>query len=151
MARKKLSSLTDLEIDIMNVVWRLGRATVRQIVDSLRNQRPLAYTTVQTVLSILTQKGVVRYTREGRAFVYTAILKPEGVRRETVRAVVDKLFAGSPQSLVLHLIESDALTAEEAESLRKLLDRMASEGSEMLEAPDASKSKPKPKPEASDA
>ena len=143
MARKKLSSLTDLEIDIMNVVWRLGRATVRQIVDSLRNQRPLAYTTVQTVLSILTQKGVVQYTREGRAFVYTAILKPEGVRRETVRAVVDKLFAGSPQSLVLHLIESDALSAEEAESLRELLDRMASEASE---APNASESKP----EASD-
>ena len=127
MARKKLSSLTDLEIDIMNVVWRLGRATVRQIVESLRNQRPLAYTTVQTVLSILTQKGVVRYTREGRAFVYTAIVKPEGVRQETIRAVVDKLFAGSPQSLVMHLIESDALTAEEAESLRNQLDRMASE------------------------
>ncbi len=127
MARKKLSSLTDLEIDIMNIVWRLRRATVRQIVDSLRAQRPLAYTTVQTVLSILTQKGVVRHTREGRAFVYTAIVKPEGVRREVIQAVVDKLFAGSSQSLVLHLIESDALTAEEAESLRNLLDRVASE------------------------
>lgn len=130
MARKKLSSLTDLEIDIMNVVWRLRRATVRQIVDSLRDQRPLAYTTVQTVLSILTQKGVVRYTREGRAFVYTAIVKPEGVRQEVINAVVEKLFAGSPQSLVLHLIESDALTAEEAESLRNLLDRLASEASD---------------------
>ena len=129
MARKKLSSLTDLEIDIMNIVWRLRRATVRQIVDSLRDHRPLAYTTVQTVLSILTQKGVVRYTREGRAFVYTAIVKPEGVRREVIQAVVDKLFAGSSQSLVLHLIESDALTAEEAESLRNLLDRVASEES----------------------
>ena len=127
MARKKLSSLTDLEIDIMNIVWRLRRATVRQIVDSLRAQRPLAYTPVQTVLSILTQKGVVRHTREGRAFVYTAIVKPEGVRREVIQAVVDKLFAGSSQSLVLHLIESDALTAEEAESLRNLLDRVASE------------------------
>ena len=143
MARKKLSSLTDLEIDIMNVVWRLKRATVRQIVDSLHDQRPLAYTTVQTVLSILTQKGVVRHTREGRAFVYTAIVKPEGVRQEVIKAVVDKLFAGSPQSLVLHLIESDALTAEEADSLRKLLDRMASEA---LEASDA----PESKPEASD-
>ncbi|MCY3770531.1 MAG: BlaI/MecI/CopY family transcriptional regulator [Gemmatimonadetes bacterium] len=130
MARKKLSSLTDLEIDIMNVVWRLRRATVRQIVDSLRDQRPLAYTTVQTVLSILTQKGVVRHSREGRAFVYTAIVKPEGVRQEVITAVVDKLFAGSPQSLVLHLIESDALTAEEAESLRNLLDRLASEASD---------------------
>ena len=129
VARKKLSSLTDLEIDIMNIVWRLRRATVRQIVDSLRDHRPLAYTTVQTVLSILTQKGVVRYTREGRAFVYTAIVKPEGVRREVIQAVVDKLFAGSSQSLVLHLIESDALTAEEAESLRNLLDRVASEES----------------------
>ena len=130
MARKKLSSLTDLEIDIMNVVWRLGRATVRQIVNSLRDQRPLAYTTVQTVLSILTQKGVVRHTREGRAFVYTAILKPEGVRQEVIEAVVDKLFAGSPRSLVLHMIESDALTPEEAESLRNLLDRLASEASD---------------------
>ena len=55
------------------------------------------------------------------------------MHRETVRAVVDKLFAGSPQSLVLHLIESDALTAEEAESLRKLLDRMASESSDASE------------------
>ena len=130
MARKKLSSLTDLEIDIMNIVWRLRRATVRQIVDSLRTQRPLAYTTVQTVLSILTQKGVVRHTLEGRAFVYTAIVKPEGVRREVIQAVVDKLFAGSSQSLVLHMIESDALTAEETESLRNLLDRVASEESD---------------------
>ncbi len=130
MARKKLSSLTDLEIDIMNVVWRQRRATVRQIVDSLRDQRPLAYTTVQTILSILTQKGVVEYTREGRAFVYTAILKPEGVRREVIAAVVEKLFAGSSQSLVLHLIESDTLTAAEAESLRNLLDRLASEATE---------------------
>lgn len=54
-------------------------------------------------------------------------MKPEGVRREVIQAVVDKLFAGSSQSLVLHLIESDALTAEEAESLRNLLDRVASE------------------------
>ncbi len=130
MARKKLSSLTDLEIDIMNVVWRLRRATVRQIVEALRNQRPLAYTTVQTVLTILTQKGVVQYIREGRAYVYSAIVQPEGVRQETIKAVVDKLFAGSSQSLVLHLIESDTLTAEEAESLRNLLDRRVSEASD---------------------
>lgn len=130
MARKKLSSLTDLEIDIMNVVWRLGRATVRQIVDALRDQRPLAYTTVQTVLSILTQKRVVQYTCEGRAYVYSAIVQPEGVRQETIKAVVEKLFAGSSQSLVLHLIESDSVTAEEAESLRNLLDRRVSEASD---------------------
>ncbi len=130
MARKKLSSLTDLEIDIMNVVWRLRRATVRQIVEALRIQRPLAYTTVQTVLTILTQKGVVQYIREGRAYVYSAIVQPEGVRQETIKAVVDKLFAGSSQSLVLHLIESDTLTAEEAESLRNLLDRRVSEASD---------------------
>ena len=130
MARKKLSSLPDLEIDIMNVVWRLGRASVRQIVDALRDQRPLAYTTVQTVLSILTQKRVVQYTCEGRAYVYSAIVQPEGVRQETIKAVVDKLFAGSSQSLGLHLIESDSVTAEEAKSLRNLLDRRVSEASD---------------------
>tara|TARA_B100000029_G_scaffold198492_2_gene196783 strand:+ start:14898 stop:15308 length:411 start_codon:yes stop_codon:yes gene_type:complete len=126
MARKKLSSLTDLELDVMNVVWRLNRATVRQIVEALQSFRPLAYTTVQTVLSILTEKKVVEYTCEGRAYVYSAIVQPEGVRKETVKALVDKLFSGSSQSLVLHLIESDSVTTEEAEQLRHLLDQIVS-------------------------
>jgi predicted transcriptional regulator len=123
MARKKLSLLTDLELDVMNVVWRCGNATVRQIVEALHEQRPLAYTTVQTVLTILTQKGFVRYTPQGRAYVYRPVIQPEGVRRETVTAVVDRLFAGSSRSLMLHLIESDALTAEEAEELRHILEQ----------------------------
>ena len=127
MPRKKLFSLTDLELDVMNIVWRLGHATVRQIVEGLREQRPLAYTTVQTVLTILTQKGFVEYTQQGRAYLYRAIIQPEGVRRETVSAVVDKLFAGSSRSLVLHLIESDKFTFEEAQDLKELLDQRLTE------------------------
>ena len=123
MPRKKLSSLTDLELDVMNIVWKYGSITVRQIVEELRTYRPLAYTTVQTVLTILTQKRFVEYTPRGRAYVYTPIVQPDGVRRETVTAVVDKLFEGSAQSLMLHLIESDSLTSEEATELRQLLDR----------------------------
>ena len=72
----------------MNVVWRLNRATVRQMVEALQSFRPLAYTTVQTVLSILTEKKVVEYTCDGRAYVYSAIVQPEGVRKETVKALV---------------------------------------------------------------
>lgn len=127
MPRKKLFSLTDLELDVMNIVWRLGHATVRQIVEGLREQRPLAYTTVQTVLTILTQKGFVEYTLQGRAYLYRAIIQPEGVRRETVSAVVDKLFAGSSRSLVLHLIASDKFTIEEAQNLKELLDQRLTE------------------------
>jgi predicted transcriptional regulator len=127
MPRKKLFSLTDLELDVMNIVWRLGHATVRQIVEGLREQRPLAYTTVQTVLTILTQKGFVEYTQQGRAYLYKAIIQPEGVRRETVSAVVDKLFAGSSRSLVLHLIASDKFTIEEAQNLKELLDQRLTE------------------------
>ena len=127
MPRKKLFSLTDLELDVMNIVWRLGHATVRQIVEGLREQRPLAYTTVQTVLTILTQKGFVEYTQQGRAYLYRAIIQPEGVRRETVSAVVDKLFAGSSRSLVLHLIASDKFTIEEAQNLKDLLDQRLTE------------------------
>ncbi|HIG47676.1 MAG TPA: BlaI/MecI/CopY family transcriptional regulator [candidate division Zixibacteria bacterium] len=127
MPRKKLFSLTDLELDVMNIVWRLGHATVRQIVEGLREQRPLAYTTVQTVLTILTQKGFVEYTQQGRAYLYRAIIQSEGVRRETVSAVVDKLFAGSSRSLVLHLIDSDKFTIEEAQNLKELLDQRLTE------------------------
>lgn len=122
MPRKKLSSLTDLELDVMNVVWKYEGVTVRQIVEELRAYRPLAYTTIQTVLTILTQKGFVAYTSRGRAYVYTPLVQPDGVRRETVTAVVDKLFEGSTQSLILHLIESDSLTPDEAVELRQLLD-----------------------------
>ena len=100
MGRKKLSALTDLELDVMNIVWKHGSVTVRQIVEELRAFRPLAYTTVQTVLTILTQKGFVGYIQRGRAYVYRAIVQPKGIREETVNAVVDKLFEGSHQSLI---------------------------------------------------
>lgn len=129
MAHKKLSLLTDLELDVMNAVWRYQQATVRQIVDDLQEQRPLAYTTIQTVLTILTQKGFVAHTPQGRAFVYRPLIQPEGVRRDTVSAVVDRLFAGSPRSLFLHLIESDSLTAQEAQELSILLGRRRHEDS----------------------
>lgn len=121
MSRKKLSSLTDLELDIMNIVWKYGHITVREIVDEMEAFRPLAYTTVQTVLTILTQKGFVDYTTRGRAYVYEPLVQPDGVRQETVTAVVDKLFEGSTQSLMLHLIESNTLTSEETAELRRLL------------------------------
>lgn len=111
----------------MNIVWKQGSATVRQIVDDIRSQRPLAYTTVQTVLTILTQKGFVEYTTQGRAYVYRPVVAPDGIRRETVAAVVKKLFEGSTRSLILHLIESDSLTAVEAAELRRLLDQKVRE------------------------
>ena len=127
MGRKKLSALTDLELDVMNIVWKYGSVTVRQIVEKLRAFRPLAYTTVQTVLTILTQKGFVGYIQRGRAYVYRAIVQPKGICEETVNAVVDKLFEGSHQSLMLHLIDSDSLTSDEATELRRLLDRKLQE------------------------
>lgn len=127
MPRHKVVPLTDLELEIMNIVWKQGSTTVRQIVDELRVRRPLAYTTIQTVLTILTQKGFVEYTPQGRAYVYRPAVGPDGVRRETVAAVVNKWFEGSTRSLILHLIESDALTAGEAAELRRLLDQKARE------------------------
>lgn len=127
MPRHKVSSLTDLELDVMNIVWKQGSATVRQIVEALHAQRPLAYTTIQTVLTILTQKGFVEYTPQGRAYVYHPVVDPDGVRRETVAAVVKKLFEGSTRSLILHLIESESLTVAEAAELRRLLDQKVQE------------------------
>ncbi|MBI4551412.1 MAG: BlaI/MecI/CopY family transcriptional regulator [Candidatus Latescibacteria bacterium] len=127
MPRHKVVPLTDLELEIMNIVWKQGSTTVRQIVDELHAKRPLAYTTIQTVLTILTQKGFVEYTPQGRAYVYRPAVGPDGVRRETVAAVVNKWFEGSTRSLILHLIESDALTAGEAAELRRLLDQKARE------------------------
>ena len=127
MGRQKISALTDLELDVMKIVWKYRTATVRQIVDDLGAFRPLAYTTVQTVLTILTQKGLVEHTTCGRAYVYSALVQSHGIRKETVNAVVDRLFEGSRQSLMLHLIDSDSLTPDEASELRQLLDRKIQE------------------------
>ncbi len=118
--RKGSSSLTPLELKIMQVLWSQGPCNVLQVQRSLPHDG-LAYNTVQTMLNILHRKGRVRRSLVGRAYVYRAAASREKVLGQAVRDFVERAFAGSPEALVMSLIKSRQVDLERiAELSRKL-------------------------------
>lgn len=120
MARAKAGQqLTPLELEIMNVLWRLGDANVQAVQQAL--PRELAYTTVQTVLNILHGKGKVKRTKHDRAYFYTPVVSKSQVARHALSDMVERLFGGSAESLVMSLLEARQLTPKKLDSLRRLV------------------------------
>ena len=111
---------TDRELDVMSVLWDLGDATVTEVRQRLADK--LAYTTVLTVLRTLEQKGYVDHTGEGRAHRYRPLVKREAAGRNALRRLLDKVFQGSPELLMTHLVSDRNLSDEELRRLRKLLE-----------------------------
>jgi predicted transcriptional regulator len=129
MAREKPKVvLTKLELEVMRAVWEgvgTGDMTVRGVVARLNEGRArvLAYNTVQTVLNILRDKGVVRVRAgQGRAFVYVPRITREQVTTSMVGELVERLFDGEVQPLLLNLVERESLSRPELESLKRLID-----------------------------
>lgn len=111
------TSLTRCELEVMQVVWNRGEATVQEVVDAL--DRTLAYTTVLTTLKILHEKrGVLGRRKRGRAHVYVPAVSCETVRRSMLDDFVQRLFGGSTKTLVLNLIERDALSADDIDDVK---------------------------------
>ena len=106
-ARKKGSqSLTPLELLIMQVLWREGPSNVLHVQKNLPPDIDLAYTTVQTMLNVLQRKGRVRRTLKGRAYAYRPVVSKEKVLGQAVRDLVERMFGGSSEDLVMSLIKS---------------------------------------------
>jgi len=109
--------LTKCELEVMNVVWDKGAASVQDVVDSLK--RPLAYTTVMTTLKILNKKrGAVRKTKQGRAYIYEPVITRDEVRRSMAGELTDTLFAGSLKSLVLSLMDPKSFSDADVQELK---------------------------------
>lgn len=119
MPRPQAGQLTPLELDIMGVLWRLGEANVQAVQGAL--PRELAYTTVQTVLNILHRKGKVRRVKRDRAYFYIPVVSQTQVARHAVSQIVDRLFGGSAENLVMSLVETRQLTPEKLDRLRRLV------------------------------
>lgn len=113
--------LTPVELELMQLVWRLGEVSVADVLAALPPERALAYTSVSTVLRILEQKGVVQSRKQGRGHLYSAVLPREAYEAQSVRHLVDTLFEGTPSALVARLVEAVPLAPEEVEQIRKLL------------------------------
>ena len=120
MNRKK-PVLTAQELEIMKVVWSSGASTVRDVYEALLERRKIAYTTVMTMMNILEQKGYLKKTQKDRAYVYQATKPQKQVIRGMVREFVDRVFNGSAEPLLLHLVEDRRLSQEDLDQIRSML------------------------------
>ncbi len=120
MARQKTPHLTPLELEIMHVLWNEGSSNVQTVQQHL--ERELAYTTVQTMLNILHRKGKVKRTLKDRAYFYQPVVSRSHVVGHHVSDIVERLFGGSAESLVISLVETKHLTAKKLARLQKLLE-----------------------------
>ena len=115
-------SLGARELAILKVVWRLKDASVREVYETLRNERPVAYTTVMTMMGTLEAKGYLKKRPDGRAFRYKPAHSKGRVITALVREFVDRVFDGASGSLVAHLVMEKRLTKQDREELRRLVD-----------------------------
>jgi predicted transcriptional regulator len=122
MPRPRRPALGARELAIMKIVWKLGDVSVRDVYETLRTERPVAYTTVMTMMGTLEGKGYLKKRPDGRAFRYRPA-HPEGrVISRMVREFIDRVFDGSSRPLLAHLVAEGRLTKEEREELRRLID-----------------------------
>ena len=119
MAPAKPRRLTPVEAVVMDAVWHLEEATVRQVLVRLEPDRPMAYNTVLTMMRILRDKGFLGSRREGRTDVYRPLVPREQMARRSLGEVLDRFFAGSASALVSQLLESDELSDDEVRAIRR--------------------------------
>jgi len=119
--RPAKTTLTDQELEIMKTVWELNRpATVRDVYEALLKQRKVAYTTVMTMMNILETKGYLKKTQQDKAYVYRPAEAKSKVVRGMVRDFVKRVFNGSAEPLLMHLVEEEGLTEAEIARIARM-------------------------------
>ena len=122
------AALSKAELEIAQVLWRLGVGRVREVVEALSAERKMDFATVQTYLRRLKLKGYLKTRREGRADVYLPAVKPGSVIKEVVGEFVDRAFEGRVVPLMQHLIDDRGLSEKEIEELQAMLNRLKKRG-----------------------
>jgi predicted transcriptional regulator len=123
--RPRSKTLTEQELEIMKIVWDRGSATVRDVYETLLERRRVAYTSVMTMMNILEQKGHLKRKQVDRAYLYESTKPRAQVTRGMVREFVDRVFNGSAEPLLLHLIEDEKLTEKDLDEMKRLIRRKA--------------------------
>src|SRR5512140_3242591 len=119
--RPRSTTLTPQELEIMKIVWQKGQASVRDVYETQLERRKVAYTTVMTMMRVLERKGYLKARRENRAYLYRPAHPQRQVLRSMVREFVDRVFNGSAQPLLVHLVEDRRLSKTELEELERLV------------------------------
>ncbi|HEY9284144.1 MAG TPA: BlaI/MecI/CopY family transcriptional regulator [Pyrinomonadaceae bacterium] len=123
MAKQDVPRPTDAELEILNVLWQRGAATVREVHDELSARKATLYTTVLKTLQIMTEKGLVERDESQRAHLYRARLAQDETQRQLLNDLLARAFDGSASKLVMQALSSREASAEELTEIRALLDR----------------------------
>ena len=119
--KKATQSLTPLELQIMQVLWREGPSNVLHVQKNLLPDVDLAYTTVQTMLNVLHRKGRARRTLRGRAYDYRAVVSKEKVIGQAVRDLIERMFGGSSEELVMSLVKTRQIDPVQIAKLSRIV------------------------------
>jgi BlaI family transcriptional regulator, penicillinase repressor len=119
--RPKSRTLTELELEIMKIVWQVKSATVRDVYETMLERRKIAYTTVMTMMRILEQKQYLKRWLEERAYVYQATRSSNKVIKGMVREFVNRVFNGSAQPLLAHLVEDRRLSEKDLKEITRMI------------------------------
>jgi BlaI family penicillinase repressor len=126
MANLKTNELGQLQIELLKLLWKRGKATVQDLLDEWPNPRPPAYVTILTVLRRLEKRGFLTHDLQGRAFVYRPLVGEQEVKNDLLGDLVTRLF-GSPTNLVSGLLRDHALTLSELSNIRQLVEQKETE------------------------
>ncbi len=124
MPRPSSSQPTEVEMQILRILWDLGPSLVREIHRRLEAAKGTSYSTTVKMLSVMLEKGLVTRDEEAQPHIYTAALTRDGAGKRLVRDLIDKVYNGSALSLVLQALSTQRATQEERDEIRRLLDKM---------------------------
>ncbi len=122
--RPKNPTLTPQELEIMKLVWQRDAATVRDIYETLLERRKIAYTTVMTMMKILETKGYLKKRRQDRAFVYRPARPKSQVIAGMLREFIDRVFNGSAEPLLVHLVKSRQIRQKELQKITRMIEEI---------------------------
>ena len=120
--KNKSPRLGKVQLEIMRVLWKRGAATAREITDELSLEKPIAHSTVQTLLRALEAKGAVTHERQNRTFVFRAVHEETEITTSATREMLSRLFHGSASGLVAHLLTHEKISRAELRKIRKLIE-----------------------------
>jgi BlaI family penicillinase repressor len=122
MPRPRNENPTPAELEVLKIIWERGGLTVRDVMDELNRTRRRAYTSVMSLLNVMTDKGLLHRKPKGRAFIYTARMGREHTCRTIVGDVLERVFEGSASSLVAQLLAQSTPSEEELEQIHSLIE-----------------------------
>ena len=124
-APNRLPQPTPAELDILQVLWRQGPCTVRDVHEALRDQHPVGYTTILKLLQIMAEKGIAVRDASARSHVYRAAVSEDRTKRRLVAELVDRAFEGSAAGLIMQALSARRVSPDELQQIRGLLDAAA--------------------------